>query len=196
MIFSPKTAELNYLNIDEFIDNLVPNELQIEVEYQSDFVIDRPLISITLNQIEIYSDKAKEHGQISLNVPVKFQKNYLSVSMTGKPNNGTIVENGKIIKDTFIKLLKLKINKYSLLDDFDFLHENFIYKHADGENDSVKDGFWTNSSLSFEFETPFELWYNSKSKKNVEKPKLLHSVGIDGIDNLILQLEESIKKLK
>jgi hypothetical protein len=120
----------------------------------------------------------------------------LELCMTGKGPNDTLVENGNIVKDTFLKLKNLKINNYTLLDDYDFFFNKAEYiRHADDAKMQPMTGFWDNASLKIVFDLPFDLWYNSVSTKNAAISESLKFRAANDLDSLIKDLEQSLKKL-
>ena len=196
MIFSAKTAKLNYCTFEKFLDGLCSEKIHLELAYESDYVNNQPTISFWLNDIKVYSELCNPSGHVSLTLPIKEKQNVIKITMSGKQPGDTLVDDGSIIKDTYVKFAKLHINKYSLLDDYDFFYEKFVHLKDDGTFDQAKIGLWSNSSLVLKFLMPFDIWYNTVSKKNCAVSDTLKHQEADNIDTLITTLEESVMKLK
>lgn len=196
MIFLNNTAKLNYNNIDNFLETLFSKNINLELEYESDYVTKQPSISITLNGIDVFKEQCKTSNTLKLSLPALQKENNLKISMMGKLDNDTLVENGKIVKDTYVKLCKLHINNYSLLDDYDFFYQKFVYIDQDGHKHQAMSGFWSNSSLILNFDMPFDMWYNSVSNKNRAVSDTLKHQEAENLEKLISTLEKSVMKLK
>ena len=196
MTFSNQPAENCYKQFDRFINGLMPDAIDLQIECESQTAINSPGLRIKFNDIIVYDQKLTDgvHNISVTMTPNNKQSQVLSISMYGKTNRDTIVENGVIIKDTNIKLSKININNYSLLDDYDFFNENFLYVNEDKEQAPMT-GFWSNSRLELQFDNPFELWYNSVSKKNVLISSMMRHRAAHNLDELVVDLEASLKKL-
>jgi hypothetical protein len=196
MISSIKTAKWNYYKIDQFFDSLCSKKINIDLEYESDYVTNQPKICIFLNGVEVYSELCTAQGHISLALDANDKENELRLTMTGKLPGDTIVEDGIIVKDTYLKFSKLHINNYSMLVDYDFFYEKFIHVNEDASFAKAMMGLWSNSSLMLRFHMPFDIWYNSISKKNCAVSDTLRHQDAENIDHLINTLEQSVTKLK
>lgn len=196
MIFSANTAKSTYCNVDQFLDSLCPTTINLELTYESDYVNNRPTISFWLNDKEIYSELSISLGNVSLTIPIHDINNVLKITMSGKQQGDTLIKDGSIVKDTYIKFLQLNINKYSLLDDYDFFYEKLCNLKEDGTVDKAMAGLWSNSSLMLKFDMPFDIWYNSVSKKNCAVSDTLKHQEAENIESLISTLEKSVTKLK
>ena len=199
MISIKNTAENQYLtNYNDFIDSLVPNDLFLEIEYESDSVTGNSYFCVKYNNAIVDNFKIKkEVTNLKLELIPGTGLQTLEISMTGKGSEDTVVQGGAIVKDTFIKLLNLKINNYKLLDDHDFFLNKFEYiKHKDNAKIIPMDGFWEDATLQITFELPFDLWYNSTSTKNAAISEGLKFRVSHNIESMIQDLEENLKHLK
>lgn len=194
-----KTAEYHYNNdIDQFILSLFPGMMNLLIEYESDHVTKKPSMGIIFNETGVFDqeiDSCTSNINLVL-IPSLKTKQILEIKMHGKDSNGTLIDHGVITKDTFIRILSLKINNYSLLDDYDFFNENFYSVDANGIRSNPMSGFWSNSSLILEFDFPFDMWYNTKSVKNSTLSTSLIHRQRDDVKSLIENLVNSVKKLK
>jgi hypothetical protein len=197
MTFSKQTAEIYYQQLDEFVSELMPGGVNLLVECEAQTAINSPSLCINFNDDVVYARQLTDGVHIielSL-IPKTTIGQRLSISMQGKTPRDTIVEHGKIIKDTSIKLLKLNINNYSLLDDYDFFNQRFSYIDENRIAQTPMSGFWSNSHLELAFDHPFDFWYNSTSKKNASISSMMRHRAADNLDELISNLETSLKKL-
>jgi hypothetical protein len=195
MISTIKTASLNYINIDKFLETLIDKKLNIKIEYESQYVNNQPTIVISLNNVEVYYEKCSSLGNISLNLSNFDVQNVLEIGMTGKQNGDTLVEGNQIVKDTYIKFLNLHINNYSLLDDYDFFYNKFLHLTQDRLLEKSQIGLWSNSALVLNFSMPFEIWYNSVSQRNCSVSDSLKHQETENLNKLVKQLEQSVLKL-
>lgn len=192
------SAENWYLtNCNDFIDGLVSNELFLDVEYESDSVDYSAYFFIKFNDCIIKKLKlAKEVTKLTLNLIPTTGVQILELGLIGKLPGGTLVQDGIIIKDTFVKLIDLKINNYKLLHDFNFFFNKTEYtKLQNFKKIKPLDGFWEDASLKIKFEVPFDLWYNNVSTQNTTDSASLKFRTSDNHDDLHSDLEKSLKKL-
>ena len=199
MTFSKNSAENQYLaSYDDFVAGLVPDDLVLEIEYESDCVDNDGVFFVKFNSNQIVNVPLVNHSSVlRLNLIPTTGAQTLEIGMTGKKPNSTIVQDGKIVKDTFVKLLDLRINNYKLLDDYKFFFDRTQYvKHENQEKTTPMNGFWQDASLTIEFDLPFDLWYNSVSTKNVILSESLQfRTAKNDLDSLVEELEQSLKKL-
>lgn len=198
MNFSKQSAKHQYYhNCDDFISSLMPTDLLIEVEYESDSVHKDTKFHIRHNNKTVYDCFLKnETNSIKLNLISNSKKQTLEMSMLNKKLNSTVVDNGVIVKDTFIKLLGFKINNYDILGDINFYQKMLTYKiHQTDEYLVPMSGFWEDATIILEFDNPFDLWYNNVSTKNAVISNSLKHQSTNNLDVLIKELEENIQKL-
>lgn len=177
-------------NFDDFLISLfddVDSTLLIEVE--SSESNGAPNLVVTLNDHTLFCQEIAA-GIHSYNMILPCQhNNKLSLAMTNKMPFDTIVDNGVIVQDKWLKLHKLEINGYDLVTDYDFFNNFFKYR-TDGLESSPMTGFWHNSQLELIFDSPFALWYTALSKKFVADEIAGRIVELSAI----VDLEEKIKK--
>jgi hypothetical protein len=170
----------------------------LEIEYESDSVTENAFFAVTFNGVLAKKiNLIKEMSKIRLDLIPGNGPQILELSMFSKGPNDTRVENGVIVKDTFLKLTDLKINNYRLVDDYDFFFNKTEYiRHRDNEKIQPSNGFWENATLKITFDLPFDLWYNTTSLKNANLSETLKFRSAnDELDLLIADLEQSLKKL-
>ena len=197
MIFSNQTAEKQYNQLDSFINSLISSDINLLIACESQTAVNSPSLLVKFNNTVVY-DQQLTDGVHAIKLSLTSNSGtsqLLAISMYGKMSNDTIIENGVIVKDTSIKLSKLNINNYSLLDDYDFFNEYFSYVNGNEEEQAPMTGFWSNSKLELSFDNPFDVWYNSISKKNVSISSMMRHRAANNIDELVADLEASLKKL-
>lgn len=195
------SAEQLVTNFDSFFETLCKEEfLVIELEVTASECKGDPRLVVGVNNQSIYSNTLSEGKHyIPIEVDMKEINTVdLRISMQGKQINDTLVKNGDIIKDKFIKINGLKINNYDIMSDPELFYKEFGYINDNsGVTESVKSGFWTNASLILRFNIPFVKWYQEHSTKNInlaEQMKYLEN------DELLAEqytkLIENLKLLK
>ena len=152
--------------------NNIDLELELEVSTK-----DTARFFITHNQQIVYDQNlsAGPH-QIQMQL-VCDQSNQLRMGMSGKDSvKDTVVLDGQIVQDKFIRLTKFNIDNFDLLRDYDFFYNKLQYfNHDQNQYTSVSDGFWFNSELVIDYYSPFILWYTDKTNKNTQiSPSLMH----------------------
>ena len=198
MNFNKQSAEHQYYhNCDNFILALIPENLLIEIEYESDSVHNATTFCIQHNNKIVHDCfLKKETNFLKLNLMSDSKQHTLKMSMLNKKPDATIVDNGVIVKDTFVKLLRFKINNYDILGDIDFYQKIFKYKsHRKNEYLVPMSGFWEDATIILEFDNPFDVWYNTVSTKNVVISDSLKHQSANDLDVLIKELEESVQNL-
>jgi hypothetical protein len=198
MNFNKRSAEHQYYhNCDNFILALIPENLLIEIEYESDSVHQDTKFCIQHNNKIVHDWLLKtETNSLKLNLESDSKRHILKMSMLNKRPDATIVDNGIIVKDTFVKLLGFKINNYDILGDINFYQKIVKYKsHQKNEYLIPMPGFWEDATIILEFDNPFDLWYNTVSTKNVVISESLKHQAANDLDLLIKELEESVQNL-
>jgi tRNA A37 methylthiotransferase MiaB len=163
-------AEETFNNFEIFLQKILKeDQLEIELDIEASGVIDQPTLILDINKQNIFKEKlADGFKNLKISYDIKnLKKITLDISMEGKKKNETIFKDGKIIKDKFIIIKNFKVNKFNLLIDREFLHNYTEYLNEKKEKKQFTNGFWTNSKISLEFDLPFSLFYNSRTKKNI-----------------------------
>ncbi len=187
-------------NIDNFFKTLTPSVIKIEFVLKVEAVTSNPRFLVTVDDCILFNDTLAEgvHNITLDTVELEpGKKSTLSLSMSGKNQHDTICHNDTIIKDTFILIEKFTINNFDILLDSDFFYRYFsCTNNSNNESISVSNGFWSNSSLTMTFDNPFELWYNSKSTKNIELAgPLKFQNGLDRVEDELARLLDNLEKL-
>jgi hypothetical protein len=126
--------------------------------------------------------------------------NQLRFGMSGKNSvQDTIVQDGKIVQDKFIKLVKFNIENFDLLKDYDFFYNKLQYfNHDQNQYTSVSEGFWFNSELIVEYQSPFIVWYTGRTNKNTQiSPSLMHRFSdLNEYSAIEQKLSNQLKEIK
>lgn len=201
MISTKPNSEKVINDIDSFIDDLIPSCLNLRIEFEVYVSKNSPKLSIIFNDSIIFEEKVNE-GVYSINEKLKEEaSNKLIIKMTDKNENETIIENEKIVKDTFILIKDLTINNFKILSDFNFI-KNHIEYYVNNNKEETYSGFWKNNSeFNLLFTKPFVLWYTEKTDKNVKSSFILQHRAKDYnqknfAEEAKLEVIESLKKLK
>lgn len=163
-------SELVLANFNEFAESLCDPMLNIRVDFDAQ-VTNKPIVfEIALDDL-ILSRQLIQTGsyQVVQQVqPKHAHRNHLCLTMRGKSPRDTVLDNGIIVADTYIKLKAFSINRFNLLTDYDFFAQEFRSVTADNFRQDPQQGFWNDSSLLLDFAMPFELWYQTKTTKNTQ----------------------------
>jgi hypothetical protein len=161
-------AENTFDNFENFFKELLQeDQLDIEMEVEASGVFDQPTILLDINKQNIFKEELPDGSKnIKIRYNVKnLKKITIEIYMKGKKQNETIFKEGKIIKDKFIIIKVLKINKFNLSLDHEFIKNYVKYVNEEGEKKEFANGFWENGKMSLEFDLPFVLFYNLKTNK-------------------------------
>lgn len=167
--YSPAQQAFN--DFDRFL-----NELMTENEREHEFEIH--VTSQSSNGDPHLEVRVGDEVKFSADLPagdhvIRFQHQHqpnspmpLTMEMSGKGEYDTqIDEQGNIIADKNIQFNLLKVNKYDLLVDYDFVRTYGKYQTDRGDTD-LKYGLWSNGTITIPFETPVCYYYNTRSTKN------------------------------
>ena len=152
-----KSATEAFFNDNHFFDQLFNDEtINLQIEFQ---IVDNNGdldVNVQLNNKSIVCKKYS-HGVHTINetVTVDSIENTLSIEIA--KNNQT----------TF-KLEKIIINNYDLIQDYDLFKSQVKFINNDTKtNETVVDTFAFNASYKLKFTSPFVLWYQVNTTKNV-----------------------------
>jgi hypothetical protein len=156
------SSELALQNIDEFLLDFLSEEIIVTVNYESSRVTEGSKFIIEFNNEKVLDKFIDIETNSFTFVRPKQIKNQLTIRMLGKKPFDTVVKDGIIIKDTYIKLENIFINRYELKQDF--LKKHAIYKDKNNNIIEFMSGFWHDGCITLEFDWPFEFWFNDKEK--------------------------------
>jgi len=188
-------------NFDLFFESLIVEDtLLIELDVIAGECKGPPHITVKVNDKIIYSNQLTEgRHAIKIEADIKeLLESSIEISMLDKHVGDTLLENGNIVADKFIMIDNLKINNYNITSDPNLFYNKFEYKNNDTDKiESVKSGFWSNSSLILKFSMPFTKWYQEHSLRNTalsDQMKYLDNKGL--VDQQYHELIEKLKLLK
>ena len=184
-------------NFELFFDELLQeSELVIDLILTASECNGAPIIEVSIDGDKIKSQILPEgNHELQIKYPIVNNKKsiHIEISMTGKLPKDTTVLNGQIVKDKYIIIEKIIINNFDITNDYEFFYNNLKYTNIFGEEESVKSGFWQNSTLHIEYDLPFIIWYQNNSKKNIELPEQI--VYRDNKELVAQQYEKLVSKL-
>ena len=198
MISTQKLAEHSFENYDNFLLSILPNKIKLELDFDIQVLNDPPGFTILFNQDVVYYSKLVEGSHNLIFELNPLSTNVLELSMNGKTVDNLLINDGKIIRDTFIEIKKILINDYDLLEDFSFFYNKFEYYDNETKiKEDTKTGFWQNKTLHLTFDHPFERWYNKHSDKNATLDNTdLEFSSLNYSEQLSEQLVDLAKTLK
>jgi hypothetical protein len=154
-------------NLDLYCDSIVFDKdcIELKIDVDSSESNGAPELVINFNQQIVFCQLVPE-GRHVFTVNLDLAKcNTLSIGMTNKLPGDTQLIDGIIVADKWIKINQLSIDNYNLATDYNFFRQYFKYE-SDQQQEPML-GFWSNSKLILEFESPFVSWYNERTDKNV-----------------------------
>lgn len=177
-------------NFDHFMLSLFNDtETKLVIEVESSECNGPPEFEIALNHEVIFCQHVCSGFQ-KYDIALRCKdNNILSLAMVNKQPTDTVVVDGNITQDKWLKVHKLEINGYDLVTNYDFFNKFFKY-HTKGVEQTPMPGFWSNSQLTLNFESPFALWYNTCSKDSGPHPLATRMVAASSIS----EIEEKVKK--
>jgi len=140
------------------------NQLNLKLELDSEWFRSIPSIRLKLNDDILMSSEIREPTTIEKTLEVEDGKEYkLSIEFHNKSKFDTIIENGKIIKDTLIKIKKVEIDYVDITSSLFTNKEKFYYEHDNnGTSDTVLEPYYgvmgCNGSSVISFRSPFYEW--------------------------------------
>jgi hypothetical protein len=192
------SAQQSFENFDSFFESLTAEDsLKLELDVTADNYNGDPCLTVNTNGELLYSDELSEgkHGITLEYFTQDMREIIIEISMSGKNTRDTLVENNKIVKDKFILIDRLTINNYDITNDVELFYNKFTYKNNNTNiEESVKSGFWQNSTLTLKCSLPFSQWYQQNTTRNIAL-----SENLQYQDNKVLaeqQYTELVKKLK
>lgn len=183
-------------NFDHFMLSLFDNSAtNLVVEVESSECNGPPEFEISLNHQVIFCQKVPS-GVHRYDIELMCNRaNTLSLAMINKQPADTVVVDNIIVQDKWLKLHKLEINGYNLVTDYNFFNNFFKYRTGDYEQ-SPMTGFWSNSQLTLNFDSPFAIWYNSCSKESGPHPLASRMVAASAIADIEEKVRKSLANLK
>lgn len=170
------SGEHAFKEFDSFFNTLTHEDvLYIDLLIIASEYCGMPELVISINEVEIESNffaEGRHKIQVSWNTTDKKSAD-LRISMRGKKTTDTQVVDGKIVKDKCIIIEQLLINNFDVTADPDLFYNKLRYTTEHGKEESVKNGFWGNSTLHINIILPFSSWYQSNSTQNINLSETL-----------------------
>lgn len=165
------SAESAYMNYRDFLDSIVQRnyvkQVTLEFEFECHAISNLPKLQIIFNGQNLF-DQSVNQGTIPLQFNTETQHtNTLKIRFYNKkPNDTEVSESGEILRDTYVLIKSMIIDKINITTDYDYFREHTVYTVNQISSDSSA-GFWMNESeLTITFEAPFWIDYAKKSDKN------------------------------
>jgi len=127
--------------IDSDYFNLPPS---IKIHYDDNVIADFAVVKETVIEKEITVEDDKEYK--------------LNFTLYNKSKNDTVVKDGKIVKDTVVKIKQLELDDVDVTSILSTDTEKFYYTHEDGTKNPFYDTMGVNGTSTVEFATPFYQW--------------------------------------
>lgn len=163
------SGEEAFKDFETFFDMLTHEDtLTLELDVTASESNGMPELCIYIDDVLIKSQHLSDGAhKIKISHSVDDKKSIdIKISMQGKNPRDTQIIDGKIVKDKYIIIDHLLINDFDLTADPDLFYNKLKY-YSQGVDDTVKNGFWHNSTLHIDCTLPFVTWYQSNTTRNV-----------------------------
>jgi len=192
-------------DIDSFLNSIIENKdmLDINLSFSTSSCNGDPEFIVKVNDKILLSDFFPE-GNYNFNFSIAKQDlkdlNSLVFQMNNKNKNDTEVDEvGNIVKDKFIKLTNLTIDRCDVLNDINFFYKNF-YIFKNNEKTMPSTGMWSNDPLIVDFEKSFITWYGNTSQTNITNDSSeinsKQNKSIFSLDDLYNELQFAVTELE
>jgi len=190
------SAEENFKIFETFFDSLVKNTIELDLEFKVDTVKSLCHFQIVLDdQLLLDSDYQPGCYSFAKNIKVNKGPHILTLSMTGKTSHDTLIENGSIVKDKFIRFNKFYLNNYDLVNDYS-LRKHFVYTDLITKQcKEVKLGFWSNAQLTINFDSPIEIFFNGHGQRVLHKSLEFRQKHEELLNSIKLEIIKNVDKL-
>lgn len=147
-----------------------PTDVELEISFEGSKSIDWPMIDIQINNTWYRNIEVQGNQTFKYIVTDKRTRNLIKITLTNKGPHDTLVENGEIVADKFVKLLEFKIDGVRV--DADQLYLQGRVK-CDGQR-IKQNGLYKNSTYTFYFENPVHKFF-IKQRRYYFKDKMQHT---------------------
>lgn len=153
--------KIKNLDVDpEFLSRTTPNDIEIELSVEGSACPDWPTIDIQINNICYQHLEIQGQQTLKYHVADRKKRNLIKITLTNKGQNDTVMENGSIVSDKFIKLLEFKIDGVRVNADQLYL---FGGVKIDGQR-FKQNGLYKNSTYTFYFENPVHKFFIRRNR--------------------------------
>ena len=121
------------------------NPPYLKIHYDHDVLADFPVTKETVIEKELSVDDDRSYK--------------LNFTLHDKSKYDTVVEDGKIIKDTVVKIKSIELDDVDITSMLSINKDTFYYIHdGSSEKDIFYDTMGVNGTSTIEFTTPFYVW--------------------------------------
>jgi hypothetical protein len=142
------------------LSRTTPNDIEIELSVEGSACPDWPTIDIQINNICYQHLEIQGQQTLKYHVADRKKRNLIKITLTNKGQNDTVMENGSIVSDKFIKLLEFKIDGVRVNADQLYL---FGGVKIDGQR-FKQNGLYKNSTYTFYFENPVHKFFIRRNR--------------------------------
>ena len=133
--------------------------IQLKAVIDSEYFNNPPHLRISLDKDVLADFPVTEETVIEKELTIDDDKTYkLNFTLHDKSKYDTVVEDGKIVKDTVVKIKQVEIDDVDITSMMTVNQDNFYYIHKDGSKDIFYDTMGVNGTSTIEFTTPFYVW--------------------------------------
>lgn len=191
------SIELRNQNLEDFFQSRMARHYptcRVELVLDASYCNGAPNFYFKHNNTVYFSDKLAEGIN---NLKFEFDYDYsnastITLGMDNKNYNDTQLDVvGNIVADKNISIVSFKIDGIELNDNYELYYEHATYTINNKVSDTSYKGFYSNSSISWEFRAPF--W----TKVLQARPNAFrYELGYDKFRNLLEDIDKEIDQIK
>ena len=135
-------------------------KIKFKAVIDSEYFNNPPYLRISIGDDVLADFPVTEETVIEKELTVEDDKTYkLNFTLYDKSKYDTVIEDGKIVKDTVVKIKQVEVDDVDITSMLSINQDTFYYIH-DGstEKHAFYDTMGVNGTSTIEFTTPFYVW--------------------------------------
>lgn len=135
-------------------------KIKFKLEVESEYFNNAPNLRISLDDDVLFDQPITKNTVIETDRAVKDDSTYkINFTLHDKSKYDTILEDGKIVKDTLIKIKSVELDDVNITHMLSIDKNKFYYTHdGSDEKHTFYDTMGVNGTSTIEFTTPFYVW--------------------------------------
>ena len=135
-------------------------KIKLRAVIDSEYFNNPPYLRISIGEDVLTDLPVTEEIVIEKELLVEDEKQYkLNFTLHDKSKYDTVVEDGKIIKDTVVKIKQIELDDVDITSMLSINQDSFYYVYNDlPEKHTFYDTMGVNGTSTIEFTTPFYVW--------------------------------------
>ena len=135
-------------------------KLKFKIALESEWFNHPPNLRVSINNDTLIDGTLREPTIIEREIELEDDHPHtLNFTLHNKSKYDTILKDGKIVKDTLVKIKQLEIDDIDIMTMLSLNIDNFYYIHdGSDEKHTFYDTMGVNGTATIEFTTPFYVW--------------------------------------